>query len=229
MADPLINDVKDLLDKEKGDELILKQIFRACQNNEVISNYERNYVRKLAEKYLGRASYAEKKQDEEKSMIPELILSKPSSSQKIETLQTTQIPKIESKNTKLLIGIGGVIMAIIIIVGLSLTGTLNVGYDNTLKNPAGSTNLSIQTDLSEYHKGDIISINGRSISSEKINLSIENQQGLLIWSEQINVKNDETFSTLVIAGGSGWEKSGIFIITAESDSETESNTFSFTG
>ncbi|MBM2819111.1 MAG: hypothetical protein HW410_793 [Nitrosarchaeum sp.] len=229
MADPLINDVKDLLDKEKGDELILKQIFRACQNNEVISNYERNYVRKLAEKYLGRISYAEKKQDEEKSMIPELILSKPPSSQKIETLQTTQIPKVESKNTKLMIGIGGVIMAIIIIVGLSLTGTLNVGYDNTLKNPVGSTNLSIQTDLSEYHKGDIISINGRSNSSEKINLSIENQQGLLIWSEQINVKNDETFSTLVIAGGSGWEKSGIFIITAESDSETESNTFSFTG
>jgi hypothetical protein len=228
MADPLINDVKDLLDKEKGDELILKQIFRACQNNEVISNYERNYVKKLAEKYLGRVSYAEKKQDEEKSMIPELILSKPSSSQKIETLQTTtQIPKVESKNTKLLIGIGSVIMAIIIITGLSLTETLNVGNDNTLKNPLESTNLSIQTDLPAYHKGDIVSINGRSNSSEKINLSIENQQGLLIWSEQINVKSDETFSTLVIAGGPGWEKSGTFIITAESDSETESNTFSF--
>ena len=230
MADPLINDVKDLLDKEKGDELILKQILRACQNNEVISNYERNYVKKLAEKYLGRVSYAEKKQDEEKSMIPELILSKPSSSPKIETLQTsTQIPKVGSKNTKLLIGISCVIMAIIIIVGLSLTGTLNVKNDNTLKNPLESTNLSIQTDLSAYHKGDIISINGRSNSSEKINLSIENQQGLLIWSEQINVKNDETFSTLVIAGGTGWEKSGTFIITAESDSETESNTFSFMG
>ena len=230
MTDPLINDVKDLLDKEKGDQLILKQIFRACQNNEVISNYERNYVRKLAEKYLGRVPYAEKKQDEEKSMIPELILSNPSSSQKIETLQTTtQIPKVKSKNTKLLIGVGGVIITVIIIVGLSITGTLNVGYDNTLKNPIESTNLSIQTDLLAYHKGDIISINGRSNNSEKINLSIENQQGQLVWSEQITVKNDGTFSTLVIAGGSGWEKSGTFIITAESDSETESKTFSFTG
>jgi hypothetical protein len=120
-------------------------------------------------------------------------------------------------------------MAIFIIVGLSLAGTLNVGYDNTLKNLVESTNLSIQTDLSTYQKGDIISINGRSISLEKINLSIENQQGLLVWSEQINVKNDGTFSTLVIAGGSGWDTSGTFIITAESDSETESSTFYFTG
>ena len=55
MTDPLIDDVQALLDKEKGDERILKQIFRACENNEVISNYERNYVRNLAEKYLGRA------------------------------------------------------------------------------------------------------------------------------------------------------------------------------
>ena len=32
----------------------LKQIRRACEHNEVISNYERNYVRKLAEKHLGK-------------------------------------------------------------------------------------------------------------------------------------------------------------------------------
>ena len=38
MTDPLIDDVKALLDKEKGDERILKQIYRACENNEVISN-----------------------------------------------------------------------------------------------------------------------------------------------------------------------------------------------
>ena len=33
---------------------ILKQIARACKNNELISNYERNYVQKLAEQYLGK-------------------------------------------------------------------------------------------------------------------------------------------------------------------------------
>jgi len=33
---------------------------------------------------------------------------------------------------------------------------------------------------------------------------------------------------LIIAGGSGWEKSGTFIVTVENDSEKESSTFSFT-
>ena len=54
MTDPLLDDVKALLDKDFGDDRILKQIFRACQNNELISNYERNYVTKLAEKHLGK-------------------------------------------------------------------------------------------------------------------------------------------------------------------------------
>ncbi len=54
MTDPLLDDVKALLDKDFGDDRILKQICRACENNEVISNYERNYVRKLAEKHLGK-------------------------------------------------------------------------------------------------------------------------------------------------------------------------------
>jgi len=227
MTDPLYDDVKDLLDKEKGDELILKQIFRACQNNEVISNYERNYVRKLAEKYLGRATQIEEKQNEEKLITPDVLIPKTPSGQKFETLQTNQIPKVDSKNKKLMVGISGVILAIIVIVGLSFSGTLNIGNNNNITNPLGSIPLSIQTDLPTYQKGDIISINGRS-SSAKINLLIENQEGKSAWSEQITVKNDGTFSTLVIAGGSGWEKSGTFIVTAENDSEKESITFSFT-
>ncbi len=54
MNDSLLDDVKALLDKDFGDDRILKQICTACENDEVISNYERNYVRKLAEKHLGR-------------------------------------------------------------------------------------------------------------------------------------------------------------------------------
>jgi len=227
MTDTLIDDVRELLDKEKGDELILKQIFRACQNNEVISNYERNYVKKLAEKYLGRALPIEEKQNEEKVIIPDPIVSKTPTLQKFENLQSTQIPKPVSKHTKLMVGVSGIIFTIIVIVGLSFSGTLNAGNDNNLKNPLGSIPLSINTDLPTYQKGDIISIVGKS-DSGKIDLTIENQEGLSVWSEQITVKNDGTFSTLVIAGGTGWEKSGTFIVTAENDSEKESSTFSFT-
>ena len=51
MPDTILDDVKALLDKEFGDKRILEQIQRAAQNDEVISNFERNYVRKLAEKH----------------------------------------------------------------------------------------------------------------------------------------------------------------------------------
>ncbi len=61
MPDPILDDVQALLAKEFGDKRILEQIQRAAQNNEVISNFERNYVRKLAEKHLGKKPLIEKK------------------------------------------------------------------------------------------------------------------------------------------------------------------------
>ena len=229
MTDPLIDDVQDLLDKEKGDERILKQIFRACENNEVISNYERNYVRNLAEKYLGRASPVEEKPVEEKPVISDVVFSNISTKQKIETPQITypQTVKLKSKNTKMLLGIGGVIFAIMIIIGVSPSGVSYIEFVGSQIPTGSSSTLLIQTDLPVYQKGDIISISGTSNTSGKINLSIENQENQLVWSEQISVKSDGRFSTLAIAGGSGWDKSGTFTIKVENSLETKSKTFSF--
>jgi len=230
MTDPLIDDVKTLLDKEKGNERILKQICRACENNEVISNYERNYVRKLAEKYLGRVHDVEENQyAEEKPIIPDVVFSKPTSTQNIEISQITypRTVKFKSKNTKILLGIGGAILAIIVIIGASFSGISYIESDNSQIPIGSSSTLSIQTDLSAYQKGDIISISGTSNTFGKINLSIENQDGKLVWSEQISVKSDGEFSTLAIAGGPGWDKPGTFTIKVENNLETTSKTFSF--
>ena len=224
MTDPLIDDVQALLDKEKGDERILKQIFRACENNEVISNYERNYVRNLAEKYLGRAPSVE-----EKHIIPDVIFSTTPAKQKITTTQTTypQIVKLKSNNTKMGLGIGGELLEIIVIIGISISGISPIEFDISQITGDSSSTLSIQTDLSTYQKGDIISISGTSTTSGKLNLSIENQEGQLVWSEQISAKSDGRFSTLAIAGGSGWDQSGTFTIKVENHLETKSETFSF--
>lgn len=224
MTDPLIDDVQALLDKEKGDERILKQIFRACENNEVISNYERNYVRNLAEKYLGRSPPVE-----EKPVIPDVVFPNTPTKQKTETVQITypQTVKLKSKNTKMLLGIGGVIFAIMIIIGVSLSGVSYVEFDDSQIPMDSSSTLSIKTDLSAYQKGDIISISGTSTESGKLNISIENQDGQLVWSEQISVKSDGRFSTLAIAGGFGWDKSGTFTIKVENSLETKSGIFSF--
>ena len=227
MVDTLVDDVKALLDKEKGDERILKQIFRACENNEVISNYERNYVRKLAEKYLGRVPEIEEKQNTEEKSIQNEMLSK-TPQHNIETSQITypNSIKLKPKNTKVLLGIIGAILVITVIIGISVTGFSNVKPNDSQIPMDSSSTFSIQTDLPEYQKGDIISISGKS-ASEKITLSIENQDGQLVWSEQISVKSNGKFSTLAIAGGSGWDKSGVFTIKADNNLETVSKTFSF--
>lgn len=231
MTNPLLDDVKSLLDKDFGDDRILKQICRACENNEVISNYERNYVRNLAEKYLGRKpEFTPTPSIAEKPSVPDVPIPEIQSIQQTQSLQT-EVPRIsysKSKNKKIMFGIGGLALVIIIAAAVSFNGlptgtTINTPSDNT------PISFSIQTDLESYNKKDLISISGVSTSTGTVNLSIKNQNNELVWAEQIPLKSDGRFSTLAIAGGSGWEKSGTYTITVDDGKETKSDTFSFTG
>lgn len=227
MNDSLLNDVKALLDKDFGDDRILKQICRACENDEVISNYERNYVRKLAEKHLGRKPEVVQNQTpvEEKPTIPDVVIPEIPPVQKIQTFQPTppRISSSSSKNSKLMLGIGGVALVVIIAVAASFSSISNVTPTNSTPDA-----LSIQTDLSSYDKKDIISISGISDTSGTVNLSIDNKNNELVWTEQVSVKSDGRYSTLAIAGGPGWENSGTYKINIDNGIETKSNTFSFT-
>jgi hypothetical protein len=60
-----------------------------------------------------------------------------------------------------------------------------------------------------------------------VNLSIENQNNKLVWTEQVSIKSDGRYSTLTIAGGLGWEGSGTYTIIVDNGAETKSNTFAF--
>jgi len=226
MTDPILDDVQALIDKEFGDKRILEQILRAAQNDEVISNFERNYVRKLAEKHLGKKPPVEKK-------IPDVIIPPTPTIEKSQTLQTwsepPKITKSNSKNTKIILGVG-LAALVIIIAAASLGGIGNLSPLKTDPNQSTSES-SIQTDFSSYQKGDIISISGNSnlSSGDQVNLLIENPNNELVWSEQVNVKSDGQFTTLTFAGGSGWERSGTFTIKVDNDSEKITSTFSFSG
>lgn len=228
MTDPLLDDVKALLDKDFGDDRILKQICRACENNEVISNYERNYVRQLAEKHLGKKP-AVKTSTEEKQIVPDVVLPEIQSIQQNQTYQPRPQPKYSSnvKNTKLFLGIGGVALMIIVAVAFSF-GAISETTP-TIQTPTNPEldSLSIQTDLSSYSKKDLISISGISDTSGTVNLSIENNKNELVWSEQVSVKNDGRFSTLAIAGGSGWENSGTYTLKVDNGKETKTTSFLF--
>ncbi len=226
MNDSLLDDVKALLDKDFGDDRILKQICRACENDEVISNYERNYVRKLAEKHLGRRPEIVQTPipDEEKPIIPDVVIPESPTIQNIQTFQPP--PRTSSsnlKNSKLMLGIGGVALVIIIAVAASFSGISDVTPTTSI-----SGGFYIQTDLSSYDHKDIISISGESDTSGTVNLSIENKNNELVWAEQVSIKSDGRYTTLAIAAGSGWENSGTYTIKVDNGVETKSNIFSFT-
>jgi len=227
MNNSLLDDVKALLDKDHGDDRILKQICRACENDEVISNYERNYVRELAEKYLGRRPEIVQTQTpvEEKPVVPDVIIPETPSIQKTQTLQfePPRISSSNSKNSKKILGVGIVALVIIIAAAASFSGISDVTPTDSIPDA-----LSIQTDLSKYAKKDIISISGTSDTSGTVNLSIVNKNNELVWTEQVSLKNDGRYSTLAIAGGTGWESSGTYTINIDNGVETKSNTFLFT-
>ena len=231
MTDSLLDDVTSLLNGDFGDDRILKQIARACKNNEVISNYERNYVQKLAEQYLDK-----------KPEITNITISDDSRSDdsrsddsmpKIETSISSQILESKSssssnfnlKNSKLLLGFGGVALIIIIAAAILLSNNT----DSSTSNPESPLNvtLSVNTDLNSYTRTDLISINGVSNNTKIVNLSIINQNNELVWAEQVSVKNDGQYSTLAIADGSGWEISGTYTLKVENGSDIKSITFLF--
>ena len=219
----LLDDVNSLLDGDFGDDRILKQIARACKNNEVISNYERNYVQKLAEQHLGKKPLTNKKPETITPEIPKIEIPKP------EPLVTTQLSQptnnSKSKNSKLFLGFGGVAVVIIIAAAFLLSNNIDSSQPNIVSEI--KIELSVQTDLSSYSKSDLISINGVSQNSNIVNLSILNQNNDLVWAEQVSVKSDGRYSTLAIADGEGWENSGTYNIKVEDGTEIKSIKFTF--
>lgn len=229
MSDTILDDVQALLDRELGDKRILEQIQRAAQNNEVISNFERNYVRKLAEKHLGKKPPVEKKMEEPK-VIPDVQIPITPKPQPVQTFSPPPVKtKPASKNTKIVLGAGIGALVVIIAVAISLGDVSDISSKpEIIKTTTPSQSFSIQTDLSSYGRGDIISISGNSELSagNQINLMIKNPDDKTVWSEQVSVKSNGEFTTLTFAGGSEW-KSGTFTILAETDSEQTTNTFLF--
>ena len=228
MTDTLFDDVKALLEKDFGDDRILKQIYRACQNDEVISNYERNYVRKLAEKHLGKRPEIKKETvvTREKPVTPDVVIPQSNSIQKIQEIQKPKTSSSGSKNSKIMIAIAGIILVVIVGGVAAFSGGQTTGVaEDPLPTPVS---LSVETDLSSYSTKDLISISGISENSNNVDLLIENSNKELVWREQLLVKSDGTFSTLVIAGGPNWNASGVFTISVEDGKEIKTNTFSFT-
>jgi len=131
-----------------------------------------------------------------------------------------------SSNKKLGI-LGGVAAAIAIIVIVGFTA-INTPIDSTLSSTTDNP-LLVNIDQTTYQRADIISISGDTNSYTKsVELSIENTNGVKIWKETINPKNDGQFSTLIIAGGGGWENNGVYTLKAVQDDSASEIEFKIT-
>ena len=199
-----ITDLDDLIRHRHGDVKKLREIRDTIRHDNFITTDNKNYVESLITMYLKNQPFA-----------------KPSSHQQSDTkikLQPKSTPSSsDSKNNvafsfssnKKLGVLAGVVAAIAIIVIVGFTAINQTS--TTITEP-----LLVNVDQATYQRADIISISGnsKSVSTQSVELSIENANGKKIWNENINPKKDGQFSTLVIAGGNGWENDGVYILKA---------------
>ena len=217
-----ITDLDDLIRHHHGDVKKLREIRDTIRHDNFITTEDKNYVESLITMHL-------KNQPLDKS----LSRKRPDTKIKLQPKPTLSSPDLKnnftfnfSSNKKLGI-LGGVAAAIAIIVIVGFTA-INTPIDSTVSSTA-SNPLLVNIDQTTYQRADIISISGDTNSYTKsVELSIENTNGVKIWKEVINPKNDGQFSTLIIAGGGGWENNGVYTLKAVQDDSASEIEFKIT-
>ena len=88
-------------------------------------------------------------------------------------------------------------------------------------------NYDINLDTTFYEKSDIISIwgNAEPNSQNTVFVSIKDDGGNIVWTERLSLDEDGQFSTLVIAGISGWASSGNYQVILESGQVIKTKSF----
>ncbi len=203
-----ITDLDDLIRHSHGDVKKLRGIRDTIRHDNFITTEDKNYVESLITIHL-------KNQPLDKS----LSRKQPDTKIKLQPKPTLSSPDLKnnftfsfSSNKKLGI-LGGVAAAIAIIVIVGFTA-INTPIDSIVSSTT-SNPLLVNIDQTTYQRADIISISGDTNSYTKsVELSIENTNGVKIWKEVIDPKNDGQFSTLIIAGGGGWENNGVYTLKA---------------
>jgi len=206
-----ITDLDDLIRHHHGDIKKLREIRDTVRHDNFITTEDKNYVESLITIHLKNQplnkSVSRKQPDTKIKLQPKPTLSSPD----LKNSFTFNF----SSNKKLGI-LGGVAAAIAIIVIVGFTA-INTPIDFTVSSTTSNL-LLVNIDQTTYQRADIISISGdTNFYTKSVELSIENTNGVKIWKEVINPKNNGQFSTLIIAGGGGWENNGVYTLKAVQD------------
>ena len=205
-----LTDLDDLIRYHHGDVKKLRDIRDTVRHDNFITTDNKNYVESLITMYLKNQPF-DKSLSSQRPVTKIKLQSKPTTSSS-DSKSNVAVSFSPNKKIGVLAGVVAAI-AIIVIVGFSATNQTDI-IDSTVSSI--SEPLLVNVDQTTYQRADIISISGDTNSYTKsVELSIENTNGVKIWNENINLKNDGKFSTLVIAGGGGWENDGTYTLKAE--------------
>lgn len=220
------DDIDALLKANHGDRERLIKIKSDFETKKLVTIEDRRYVESLVSRYLEPV-----KAETEKIKIPEKRIvppppppqptQTPSFEMKYKKTKEEPIPKISGKRNlrNVVASVAAVVAAVLII------SFVAINQDSiTIDQPSASQNLEV--DQESYLRGDIISISGKA-QRGTVQLAIRNPSNHQIWTETISTKQNGEFSTLVIAGGDGWEQSGKYTLLATHGGVTDQITFSF--
>ena len=217
-----LTDLDNLIKNHHGDAKKLREIRDTIRHDNFITTEDKNFVQSLIDEHLKNqpleASPSRKKPD---ARIKLQTKSKSSDSDS----QINFAFNFSSNKKMGILGGAAAAIAIIVIVGFTAGTQSDSSISSTANNP-----LLLTLDQKQYQIADIISISGDAISDRQaITLTIENNNGVKIWKEKIEPKAGGNFSTLLIAGGGGWEDSGSYTITAVQNDLIEKIKFKFIG
>lgn len=222
------DDIDALLQANHGDRERLLKIKADFETKKLVTLDDRRYVESLVSRYLEQ----EKPETERIVKTPQKRIVPPPSTQTTQTpsfemkyqkpKEEKVIPKIsEKKNLRNIVAsVAAVVAAVLIISFVAVNQDSFTGIDGS---PASQ---SLQVDQASYLRGDIISISGKA-ETGTVQLAIRNPGNQQIWTETVSTKQDGEFSTLVIAGGTGWEQSGEYTLTSTHGGTTDQVTFNF--
>ena len=211
-----ITDLDDLIRDRHGDVKKLREIRDTIRHDNFITTNDKSYVESLITTHL-KNQPLEKLPYHKQSNVKSELQQKPTTGSS-HTKNNSTSSFSSAKKLSVFAGIAAVI-AVIVIVGF----TMDYNVNSTPSEP-----LMINVDQTAYKKADIISISGDTISNTKsVKLSIQDTNGVKIWGENIKPRNDGKFSTLVIAGGGGWENDGAYTLIAEQDDSAKKIVFKF--
>jgi molecular chaperone DnaJ len=89
---------------------------------------------------------------------------------------------------------------------------------------AFANELTLNIDKTIYEKSDFISVWG-STELNSVFISVKDPDGNNVWNERLTSDDENKFSTLIIAGIGGWQKSGNYLVVAESGDYTSNAKF----